>query len=270
MMLCKTIKDISTFNNINDKYYFELKQDGTRVNAYIENNKITKLLNRKNVDILDNFQELKELNFSSHTGLNILDSELVVLRNNSKTEYKCDFSALLSKEHTQDKFKMKFLPKSTLMPFDILTMKGKTTKYIPLIQRKELLKSFSIYENNYFRLIPYFESVEVALKVMEYNDSEGLILKEKDSLYEYGIRSHKWLKFKKHIEKVVRFEQFENNTDNSITLFSRKHRQRVKCNNPNEVIKEIDNNGGFVDVEITGLEIMESGLVRMPILKRVM
>ena len=73
--------------------------------------------------------------------------------------------------------------------------------------------------------IPYLTDLKTAKEMFKHE--EGIILKEKNSLYEFK-RSNKWLKFKKRVEKVIRFTDYEDNKDGSITLLDGFH--RTKCN----------------------------------------
>lgn len=264
-MLCSTIKDLS---KIKEKdYIMEIKWDGTRVWLYVEDYKPEQLLNRRGIDVLNRYPELKSLKVSSKRG--VLDCELVILK-----EGKCDFSALLSREHLKDDFKIKLMSKrfpATLMAFDVLGVGDKVTGNMPLVKRKELLSKItptnSNKSNDYVgvEIVPYYEKLETALKEMQKNEHEGIVLKKKDSLY-VNERSNNWLKFKKRIEKVIRFDNYEDNKDGSITLTN--GHDRVKCNTPEKAIDELYANK-FVDVEVEGLEITEENHIRFPILKRI-
>jgi ATP-dependent DNA ligase len=258
VMLCETIKDLSKIDT--KKYVFELKKDGTRIFLYFEKGKIVKALNRRDVDILKNYPELQNLKISSFTG--VIDGELCCE----------DFTTLMSREHLNDKFKISLASKSnpaTFYAFDILDYNGTITGNMNLLKRKGYLLKLEKYSNENFRILNWWFDLDLALRIMKEQKAEGLILKKINSLYADG-RSNSWLKYKKRVEKVIRFDNAEINSDDSLTLYSTRHEHRVKCNLDRKIIgkKIIDN--GYIDVEVEGLEIMESGLIRMPVLKRIL
>ena len=102
------------------------------------------------------------------------------------------------------------------------------------------------------------------LSEKEFKNEEGIIIKNKFSKYEMNTRSNSWLKYKKRVEKVIRFTDYENNKDGSVTLTDGFH--RVKCNDLNAI--QIFEDKKEVTAEVEGLEITKSGKIRMPILKR--
>ena len=261
--LCNSIKDLSKIDTKN--YIFEIKIDGTRVMAYLKGGKIVKLINRRNFDILDKFPELKSIKIPLKKDV-AFDCELCILKPNS---FKCDFSALLSREHNQNELRKSLLMReypATLMIFDVLVSNGLDTTKLKLIERKEILKSYYIYLNKNVQIIPYFFDLPLALKVMEYNESEGLILKKIGSIYE-NRRSENWLKFKKRAELVMYANKYENNKDNSITLTDGFHRVKVN-HNIDFITAEIDK-GHKITAEIEGLEITKNGHLRMSQFKRI-
>jgi len=260
MMLCDTIKDLSKIKE--NKYFYEIKLDGTRGMFHLQRENT--LINRRGINTLNRYPELKNLIISQ--GRCVLDGELVVMNKG-----KCDFSALLSREHLKGEFKIKMLSKIypvTFYAFDIVIHRGKDVSQLPLKKRKEYLDTLKQYENDNFKIIPYHTKLERVLKQMKEFKHEGIILKEKNSKYYFGVRSNAWLKFKKRIELVVDMTTYENNTDGSITLTNGFN--RVKCNNDIEMVVHELEQEGKISVEIEGLELTKNGHIRFPILKRIM
>jgi|TARA_R100000501_G_C2628238_1_gene122436 ATP-dependent DNA ligase len=254
-MLCNSIKDLSKIDE--SKYIYEIKKDGTRVWLYCLHNKIVRAENRRGTDILYKYPELKCLKISLNSG--VLDGELCCK----------DFSALMSREHLKDQFKINLGSKinpATFYAFDILDFNGKIMGNMPLLERKEYLNKlhkYTLFTDN-FRILQTYYDLDLILKIMKETNAEGIILKEKNSLY-VNERSSSWLKFKKHIERNVSFNSYEENPDNSITLTNGFN--RVKCCDPRA--KQLVELNGRVLCEITGLEITEKGHIRMPVLKRI-
>jgi len=260
-MLCNAIKDLSNIDE--SKYIYEIKKDGTRVWLYCLNNKIVRAENRRGTDILYKYPELKCLKISLKAG--VLDGELCCK----------DFSTLLSREHLKDSFKIRLSSKKnpiTFYAFDILDYNGKILGNLPLMERKKYLEKLVVSECETFRVLPYLTNLKGILNIMKETEAEGIILKEKDSVYVNG-RSNSWLKFKKRVEEVIKFDGYEENTDNSLTLTNGTYKKeksliRVKCNELNA--KTLIDKYKFVNVIVEGLEITKSGKIRMPIVKEVL
>ena len=150
--------------------------------------------------------------------------------------------------------------------FDILDYNGTITGNMPLIERKRYLERLIKFENPNFKVLPYLTELEGILSIMKETNAEGIILKEKNSLYA-DERTDSWLKYKKRIEKVIVFNAYGHNPDNSLTLTDGFH--RVKCNYDIERITDEINCKGKITAEVEGLEVTEAGHLRFPILKRI-
>lgn len=262
MMLCNTIKDLSKIKE--DKYIYEPKKDGTRCLVIFDAENGLILFNRKGMNITYRYPEvyesikisLREYAKKTLTTLISLDGEICCK----------DFSTLLSREHLIDNFKIKLMAKKypcCFYAFDVLCL-DENVRTLPLMKRKELLDSFKPYQKTgNFEVLPYLNDLNRALEL--WKNEEGIILKEKNSIYEFEVRSDKWLKFKKRVEKLIRFYKYEINKDRSITLTDNFN--RIKCNDL--IAKTKIDTYGYIDVEVEGLEFNESGLIRMPILKRI-
>ncbi|MGC1633538.1 MAG: DNA ligase D [Gelidibacter sp.] len=170
----------------NDKHWiYELKYDGYRVLANIDSGTV-ELYSRNGISLNEKFKNVHdELTEIEHSA--ILDGEIVVLDKEGLPQ----FNAL--QNYNPD------LTKGTLIYyiFDLLHLNGHDTLELPLLSRKELLKT----------LIPdaphlqYCDHVE-AMGITVYNKAigmgmEGVIGKKADSKYETNVRSSNWLKFKK-------------------------------------------------------------------------
>lgn len=92
------------------------------------------------------------------------------------------------------------------MAFDILEWNGEDFRKAPYYHRKTFLNDFLSMHD--FETIKYTEHVEGAEKRRLYDQvveqgGEGLILKQVDSKYYCGIRSHDWLKIKPHWKEAI-------------------------------------------------------------------
>lgn len=257
-MLCTPIKDLSKVSKYQENYIFESKKDGVRCFLAYTKSRGIALRNRDNIDITNRYPELQGIKFGFDV---LLDGEIVLEKNN-----KCDFSNLMSREHLKDVFKINLLSKKhpvKFFAFDMLFCNDKSIYGMPLHERKEMMIMLNPYESPYFEVIPHSNSIDKAKEWLK--TEEGIILKRKDSTYQFNTRSTDWLKVKNHIDKLVRFYKYEVNTDRSITLTDDFH--RVKCNDL--LAKTRIDTYGFVDCEVTGLEFTESNHIRQPIIKRI-
>jgi len=186
-MLAKPADD--PFNS--KDWIFEVKWDGIRAISYI-NDEIS-VKSRNNKDLRYYFPELEEL--KNLTRQAVLDGEIVVMK-----EGRADFQALLERSGSTSVRDIEYVVRkspATYVVFDILEKNGSPLIDLPLMERKRILKE-SLKEGKNVVLSIFAEEegksyFEAALK----KGVEGIMAKKKDSPYEPGLRSGKWLKIKK-------------------------------------------------------------------------
>lgn len=182
--LCKLVKSVPT----SKEYIYEIKYDGYRIVAYLDNEKVT-LKTRNDKDYTSKFSSiansLKKLNKTM-----ILDGEIVVF----DFEGRSDFNLL---QESIKKNKKDFI----YVVFDILALDGKDLREKPLSNRKIILE-----ENikNSDKNIIYSEYVKNnGKKVFSYakkNKLEGIVAKKIDSIYN-SKRDGDWLKIKCYLRQ---------------------------------------------------------------------
>jgi DNA ligase D-like protein (predicted ligase)/DNA ligase D-like protein (predicted 3'-phosphoesterase) len=173
------------------EWIFEIKWDGFRAIAYV-NEELT-LKSRNEKELKYNFPELEELMQSTRNA--VLDGEIVIMK-----EGKPDFQALLERGKAvlpgEIEFQSRRLP-AVYVVFDILEKDGVSLVNLPLIERKKILKN-SVKEGPHILLSDFVEEKgEAYYKIALEKGLEGIMAKKKDSLYEQGVRSGNWLKIKK-------------------------------------------------------------------------
>ena len=94
-------------------YLFEIKWDGERAIAFVENGKIVRLQNRRLQDVSTRYPEI--IGSSIEAKEAILDGEIVFLDRDGKPS----FSKLAQRSHVQDPFKIRLLSKA--MPVTYVT-----------------------------------------------------------------------------------------------------------------------------------------------------
>ncbi len=87
----------------NPDYLFEIKWDGERTIAFIENGKIVRLQNRGLQDVSTRYPEIIGSPVEANEA--ILDGEIVLLEKDGKPS----FSKLAQRSHVQDPFKIRLL-----------------------------------------------------------------------------------------------------------------------------------------------------------------
>jgi len=194
---------------IQSDWLYEVKYDGFR--AILEwNSKGITLTSRNGKDLFPQFPEIKEFllqhekHFKPFLPLQ-LDGELVSLENTLKA----NFSAIQVRGRL--KSEKKIMEQSTqspcrLMVFDLLMLNGKTFYSQSFHKRKaalsKLFKTIGFeldpdpYNDQRLQFVSAYEDFnELWEKVVLY-DGEGIIAKDKNSLWEEGKRSLQWLKYK--------------------------------------------------------------------------
>lgn len=174
-----------------ENFIFELKLDGIRCLAYLGEN--TSLRNKRDKELITVYPELKNLHHQARQKC-ILDGELVCL-----IDGKPDFFALQKRALMGDKLKIKLASKFAPVQFvayDILFLNDELLTNLPLLERKNLLKK-TIKENENISISRYIENKgKDFFELAKAQNLEGIVAKRKDSFYQFGKRSHDWLKIK--------------------------------------------------------------------------
>jgi bifunctional non-homologous end joining protein LigD len=168
----------------NDKdWLFEVKWDGFRAIAYV-NNELS-LRSRNNKELKFDFPELEELIQLTHDV--VLDGEIIMLNKGKVT-----FQTLLEKGK---KFSALKTP-AVYVVFDILEKEGKSLVDLPLIERKKILKT-ALREGQHVILSDFVEELGLSyFQIATQKGLEGIMAKKKDGPYRPGLRSDNWLKIK--------------------------------------------------------------------------
>lgn len=177
-----------------EDWIFEIKWDGTRTLAFIEDGQV-RLMNRRQVNTTERFPEFA---FLGELGDGIvLDGETVVL-----TGGKPDFGKLQSREHTTSKFRTKtaaqMMP-ATYVAFDILYRDFQSVMNRPLLERREMLAEV-LADCDDPRLLRSDGVVNYGTTFLKHALAEGLegaMAKKLSSRYVPGKRSDAWIKLKR-------------------------------------------------------------------------
>jgi bifunctional non-homologous end joining protein LigD len=167
-------------------WLFEVKWDGYRAIAELDGNSVA-LYSRNQISLANKFPPVVES--LQKLGLHaVLDGEIVVADNSGKPDFQ----------------KLQDFPKSkgghlVYYVFDILFHDGRDLMGLPLIKRKELLKT----------ILPISERIKFSEHIRKDGVSlfeaarqkgiEGIVAKHSLSLYKPGARSGQWVKIKNHV-----------------------------------------------------------------------
>jgi bifunctional non-homologous end joining protein LigD len=194
---CSTPAQTCVELNDTGKWVFDLKFDGVRCLAYVDEGTVT-LRNRRGKSITRKYPEVAAALANRYRDQTlVLDGELVALH---PVDGKPDFARIAKREHLTHPMKIVAAARVfpvTYMAFDVLWSGGTDMRRQPLTDRLELLAS----------LVPPVEHVIVASMsstdgVMmwafaEEHQLEGLVAKRADSPY-IGRRDPAWVKLKRN------------------------------------------------------------------------
>ncbi|MDD3361796.1 MAG: DNA ligase [Hespellia sp.] len=174
-------------------WIYELKMDGFRCLSYIDKN-LVDLRNKRNLRMLSKFPELQKIYHNVQQKC-ILDGEIVVLRDGVP-----DFYLLQKRTLLTDRFKIELEAArhpASYVVFDCLYRANQDLIWEPLMQRKNELSQL-ITESPRIALSRYVEGTGIALyHAAESRKLEGVVAKQKESIYYMGKRSKEWIKFKR-------------------------------------------------------------------------
>jgi bifunctional non-homologous end joining protein LigD len=180
----KPMLTVSGNNSFDDEnWLFEIKWDGYRAIAEIKNKEVN-LYSRNNVSFNDKFKTItKSLSFVDHNV--ILDGEVVSVDENGVSKFQ-----LLQNFQKTGKGNLLYYI------FDILYLDGYDLKSLPLIKRKEILKSILPDIPDLKYSVHIEKDGKLFLQIAEEKKLEGILAKNKNSRYHPNKRSNEWIKLK--------------------------------------------------------------------------
>jgi bifunctional non-homologous end joining protein LigD len=174
-------------------WVFEIKWDGYRAVAFIDNGKV-RLVSRNQNELTQRYPELKDLANAVKTKTAILDGEVVALDEQGRPSFS------LMQQRTGFRPGGKRGPVNAAVPvlyyaFDLLYLDGYDWRKIALEARKEKLNSI-IVPGDSLRYSDHYERQGKALfELAQEKGLEGIVAKKRDCPYQER-RSSDWLKIK--------------------------------------------------------------------------
>jgi bifunctional non-homologous end joining protein LigD len=174
-------------------WLFEIKWDGYRALAFIENGKL-RLVSRNQNELTQRYPELKDLPKFVHAKTAILDGEVVALDEQGRASFS------LMQQRTGFRPGGRRGATNADVPvlyyaFDLLYLDGYDWRKIPLEERKKKLASL-LDTGDSVRYSDHYENQGKALfEMARAKGLEGILAKKRDSIYQER-RSAEWLKIK--------------------------------------------------------------------------
>jgi bifunctional non-homologous end joining protein LigD len=176
-----------------DDWLFEIKWDGYRAIAFLENGK-ARLVSRNQNDLTPRYPELKDLPQFVKAKTAILDGEVVALDEQGRASFS------LMQQRTGFRPGGRRGPVNADVPvlyyaFDLLYLDGYDWRKLPLEERKKKLATILV-AGDAVRYSDHYEKQGKALfEMARARGLEGILAKKRDSIYQEH-RSSEWLKIK--------------------------------------------------------------------------
>lgn len=264
MMLCKTMdkRELIAYASVaKGKYLVQEKLDGDRILLTFKDSSL-KLTNRRGVSVTYKYPELKDFSFPQDV---TLDGEMCVLDQNGLSQFNEGIAFRTHCESAESILSAMQKYPVTFIVFDVLSLNGQDLTNLPLWHRIDRLKTiFCSISNPHIKMIETSDDLMTTWTDVTKRGGEGVIIKGKDSEYEWGKRSNSWFKVKDIKEVDLEFTKYETHPK-GITL-ENTDGIRVVCNGfqAEEVKRELNSNGK-VEVTIRHLGQTATGKFRQPV-----
>lgn len=186
-----------------DEWQYEVKWDGYRALAHINNGEV-EILSRNKKSFDDKFYPIYDILKDSNINA-VLDGEILVLDEKGRS----NFGDLQNWRSEADGDLVFYV-------FDLLWYDGKILMDLPLYQRQAILKDILPTDDDRLRISQVFNASGIEFfHAAEKMNLEGIIAKKKNSTYSPDLRSKQWLKVKVHRRQEVVIAGYTKNEDTS-------------------------------------------------------
>jgi DNA ligase D-like protein (predicted ligase) len=164
-------------------WLYEVKLDGYRALAVNSNGTVNLFSRRRN-----SFNRQYPLVYKALSDLpenSVIDGEIVALDEKGRPDFN------LLQHYAKQASRIHYFV------FDLLVYKDQDLTPLPLIERREIMRSALPFRSSPIRIAEYFEtSAQNMVTAARGQGLEGVIAKRKSSFYEPGHRSGSWVKFR--------------------------------------------------------------------------
>jgi len=173
-------------------WLYEIKWDGYRAVAFIENGKL-RLVSRTQNDLTVQFAELKDIPKFVKAKTAVLDGEIVALDTDGRSSF-----SLMQQRTGIRKWGQRVAGNPEIQvlyyAFDLIYFDGHDLRRLPLEQRKQALATLVVPEGP-LRISDHFDQGKALFAAANQQGLEGILAKKRDSYYEEK-RTRDWLKIK--------------------------------------------------------------------------
>jgi bifunctional non-homologous end joining protein LigD len=173
-------------------WLYEIKWDGYRAVAFIENGKL-RLVSRTQNDLTVQFAELKDIPNFVKAKTAVLDGEIVALDTDGRSSF-----SLMQQRTGIRKWGQRVAGNPEIQvlyyAFDLIYFDGHDLRRLPLEQRKQALATLVVPEGP-LRISDHFDQGKALFAAANQQGLEGILAKKRDSCYEEK-RTRDWLKIK--------------------------------------------------------------------------
>jgi ATP-dependent DNA ligase I len=176
--------------------FAEQKFDGIRVQLHVSEDKVA-IYSRDLRNISDEFPEFISIRLSNRV---VLDGEILAFDQGKKLTF-FDLQRRLGRKRTLDFFQTDDVP-VIYIAFDLLWLDGQSLHKEPLRVRRAFLDRLELPERIHrspVRLVKSSQDIDEAFLAARRASTEGLVIKDPDSLYTPGRRGGSWIKLKKEL-----------------------------------------------------------------------
>ena len=264
-----------------NKYLYEIKFDGIRALIYVNKNNIS-IRTRNNVDVTHLFPELFGIKNIVGRDTCIFDGEIVLFDKGRPS-----FSSLQKRLRIKNKDRIKAVSLDNpvqFVVFDIIYQNRDLTNKT-LVERKKILDKYK--DTDSFVKSKVYSDGEKLFTFVKKLELEGIVAKEKDSLYYVNKRSNVWIKLKNYqTDEFYIGGYVKNRTSYSLLLGEKKKNKlyyvgKIKVSNNKDITKKVlakkkinnpfdnyESDGIFIEpnikIIINYLEKTKSNMLRHP------
>ncbi|WP_097986584.1 non-homologous end-joining DNA ligase [Streptomyces sp. f150] len=183
---------------VEDRWAFEVKQDGQRAMVYLPGDGTVVLRARSGTDITTAYPELPPLADALGARSAVLDGEIVALDDQGRSDFERLQQRMGLVSAPAKAARMAARVPAHLMLFDVVHLDDRLLTGLPYAERRDLLEELGLTGPAWSTPAAITGHGAEAWKMAEDAGLEGLIAKRLTSRYEPGVRSKTWVKTKVH------------------------------------------------------------------------
>ncbi|MFI2116636.1 non-homologous end-joining DNA ligase [Streptomyces rubiginosohelvolus] len=183
---------------VEDRWAFEVKQDGQRAMVYLPGDGTILLRARSGTDITAAYPELLPLADALGARSAVLDGEIVALDDQGRSDFERLQQRMGLVGSPAKAARMAGRVPAHLMLFDVVHLDGRLLTELPYAERRELLEGLGLAGPSWSTPAAITGHGTEAWEMAREAGLEGLIAKRLTSRYEPGARSKSWVKIKVH------------------------------------------------------------------------